>query len=83
MKKFLRNPPLAKISKIRDLSSIHPLLDALPSPISDSLKGSSKEVMKMRGVTLFREGVKPNGVWLIFNGVVKVTKCTYFQGNLV
>lgn len=73
LKKFLRNPPLAKISKIRDLSSIHPLLDALPSPISDSLKGSSKEVMKMRGVTLFREGVKPNGVWLIFNGVVKWT----------
>lgn len=73
LKKFLRNPPLAKISKIRDLSSTHPLLDALPSPISDSLKGSSKEVMKMRGVTLFREGVKPNGVWLIFNGVVKWT----------
>ncbi|XP_059649760.1 sodium/hydrogen exchanger 7 isoform X2 [Cornus florida] len=71
LKKLLRNPPLVKIPKIRDLVSVHPLLGALPSTVREPLVDSTKEIMKLRGVTLYREASKPNGIWLISNGVVK------------
>ncbi|GAV67504.1 cNMP_binding domain-containing protein/Na_H_Exchanger domain-containing protein [Cephalotus follicularis] len=73
LKKLLRNPPLVKVPKISDLTSAHPLLGALPSTLRKPLEGSAKEIMKVRGVTLYREGSKPNGIWLISNGVVKWT----------
>ncbi|XVE85547.1 hypothetical protein DITRI_Ditri17bG0099000 [Diplodiscus trichospermus] len=73
LKKLLRNPPLVKIPKITDLISVHPLLGALPSTIRELLQGSMKEIMKTRGMTLYKEGSKPNGIWLISNGVVKWT----------
>ncbi|OMO72604.1 hypothetical protein COLO4_27555 [Corchorus olitorius] len=72
LKRLLRNPPLVKIPKT-DMVSAHPLLGALPSTAREALKGSTKEVMKTRGVTLYKEGSKPNGIWLISNGVVKWT----------
>lgn len=72
LKKLLRNPPLAKIPKISDMISVHPLMGALPSSVREPLQSSTKEIMKLRGVTLYREGSKPNGIWLISNGVVKV-----------
>ncbi|QCD83706.1 solute carrier family 9 [Vigna unguiculata] len=68
LKKLLRNPPLVKLPKI---SSIHPMLGALPSSVRESLTKSTKEMMKFRGVTLYKEGAKSNGIWLISNGVVK------------
>ncbi|KAL9241734.1 hypothetical protein vseg_015808 [Gypsophila vaccaria] len=71
MKKLLRNPPTIKIPKVRDLVSTHPLLGALPVSVRDMLVGSTKEEVKVRGMTLYKEGSKPNGVWLISNGVVK------------
>ncbi|MQL85489.1 hypothetical protein Taro_018016, partial [Colocasia esculenta] len=71
LKKLLRNPPLVKMPRIKDLLSTHPLLGALPSTVRSSLEGSTKEVMKIRGVALYKEGSKPNGIWLILNGVVK------------
>ena len=74
LKKLLRNPPLVKIPKITDLISVHPLLGALPSTAREPLQGSTKEVMKTRGVTLYKEGAKPNGIWLVSNGVLKVPK---------
>lgn len=74
LKKLLRNPPLVKIPKISDLISFHPLFGAIPSSIRVPLEGSTKETMKLRGVTLYKEGSKPNGIWLISNGVVKVSK---------
>ncbi|XP_022734948.1 sodium/hydrogen exchanger 8-like isoform X2 [Durio zibethinus] len=73
LKKLLRNPPLVKIPKITDLKSVHPLLGALPSTVCKPLEGSTKEIMKTRGMTLYKEGSKPNGIWLISNGVVKWT----------
>ncbi|KAI8538634.1 hypothetical protein RHMOL_Rhmol09G0119600 [Rhododendron molle] len=73
LKKLLRNPPLVKIPKILDLVSSHPLLGALPSSIREPLASSTKEIMKLRGVTLYKEGSKPNGIWLISNGVAKWT----------
>lgn len=74
LKKLLRNPPLAKIPKVSDLISVHPLFGALPSSVSAPLRGSTQETVKLCGVTLYKEGFKPNGIWLISNGVVKVTK---------
>ncbi|XP_014507728.1 sodium/hydrogen exchanger 7 isoform X3 [Vigna radiata var. radiata] len=68
LKKLLRNPPLVKLPKI---SSIHPMLGALPSSVRESLANCTKEMMKFRGVTLYKEGAKSNGIWLICNGVVK------------
>ncbi|GMJ13363.1 ARABIDOPSIS SALT OVERLY SENSITIVE 1, SALT OVERLY SENSITIVE 1, ARABIDOPSIS NA+/H+ ANTIPORTER 7 [Hibiscus trionum] len=73
LKKLLRNPPLVKIPKINDLITAHPLLGALPSTVCEKLQGSTKEKMKTRGMTLYKEGSKSNGIWLISNGVVKWT----------
>ncbi|KAL4018599.1 hypothetical protein IC575_022199 [Cucumis melo] len=71
LKRLLRNPPLLKIPKMRNLISAHPFLGALPPLVREPLEVSTKEVMKLRGVTLYKEGSKPSGVWLISNGVVK------------
>nr|AHB86984.1 salt overly sensitive 1 [Boechera stricta] len=71
LKKLLRNPPIIKLPKLSDMIASHPLSVALPSAIYETLKHSKKEPMKLRGVTLYKEGSKPNGVWLIFNGIVK------------
>ncbi|KAK6281202.1 hypothetical protein POUND7_015027 [Theobroma cacao] len=76
LKKLLRNPPLVKIPKITDLISVHPLLGALPSTARKPLEASTKETMKTRGATLYKEGSKPKGIWLISNGVVKWTSKT-------
>ncbi|XP_022955956.1 sodium/hydrogen exchanger 7 isoform X2 [Cucurbita moschata] len=71
LKRLLRNPPLVKVPKMRNLMSVHPFLGALPPLVREPLELSTKEVMKLRGVTLYKEGSKPSGVWLISNGVVK------------
>ncbi|KAK7319185.1 hypothetical protein RJT34_03903 [Clitoria ternatea] len=68
LKKLLRNPPLVKLPKI---SNMHPMLGALPSSVREPLASSAKEMMKLRGLTLYKEGAKSNGIWLISNGVVK------------
>lgn len=69
LKKLLRNPPLVKLPKI---SNIHPMLGALPSSVRELLSSGTKEMMKLRGLTLYKEGAKSKGIWLISNGVVKV-----------
>lgn len=71
LKKLLRNPPLVKIPRMRDMITTHPLLGALPSAVREPLESSTKEIMKVRGVVLYREGSKPSGIWLISSGVVK------------
>lgn len=81
LKKLLRNPPLVKTPKIHDLINANPLLGALPPAVRDHLVGSTKETMKLRGVTLYKEGSKPNGIWLIANGVVKVIYNKNLHGN--
>ncbi|KAL4196021.1 hypothetical protein AMTRI_Chr04g243960 [Amborella trichopoda] len=73
LKKLLRNPPLVKMPKISDILSMQPLLGALPSDIRQLLENSTKEMMKLRGVSLYKEGARPKGIWLISNGVVKWT----------
>ncbi|KFK33412.1 hypothetical protein AALP_AA5G009500 [Arabis alpina] len=71
LKKLLRNPPIAKLPKLSDRISSHPLSGALSSAICEPLKHSEKETMKLRGVTLYKEGSKPTGIWLICDGIVK------------
>ncbi|EFH51363.1 hypothetical protein ARALYDRAFT_484121 [Arabidopsis lyrata subsp. lyrata] len=71
LKKLLRNPPIVKLPKLSDMITSHPLSVALPPAICEPLKHSKKEPMKLRGVTLYKEGSKPTGVWLIFDGIVK------------
>jgi hypothetical protein len=51
---------------------MHPMLGALPSSVREPLVSDTKEMMKLRGLTLYKEGAKSNGIWLIANGVVKV-----------
>lgn len=79
LKKLLRNPPLVKLPKI---SHIHPMLDALPSSVRGPLVSGRKETMKLRGLTLYKEGAKSNGIWLISNGVVKVLHSLGMKLNL-
>ncbi|VYS51781.1 unnamed protein product [Arabidopsis thaliana] len=71
LKKLLRNPPIVKLPKLSDMITSHPLSVALPPAFCEPLKHSKKEPMKLRGVTLYKEGSKPTGVWLIFDGIVK------------
>lgn len=73
LKRLVRNPPLVKFPKVRDLISANPLLGALPPSVRETLIGSTKEIMKLRGATLYEDGSRATKVWLISNGVVKVT----------
>lgn len=72
LKKLLRNPTLVKIPKLHNLVSANPLLGALPSAVREQIVGSTKETTKQCGMALYREGSKPNGIWVISDGVVKV-----------
>jgi len=58
------------------------MLGALPSSVRESLANSTKEMMKVRGVTLYKEGAKSNGIWLISNGVVKVLNSLIMKLNI-
>nr|GEU64440.1 sodium/hydrogen exchanger 8 isoform X2 [Tanacetum cinerariifolium] len=71
LKKLLRNPTLVKIPKLHNLVSANPFLGALPSAVHEQIVGSTRETMKQRGMALYKEGSKPNGIWVISNGVVK------------
>jgi hypothetical protein len=69
--------------KLSELLRSHPLLGALPAENRLPLENSTKETMKLRGVTLYKEGSKPSGIWLISVGVVKVGflfKYAYVEG---
>lgn len=72
LKKLLRNPPMVEMPKISELLNSHPLLGALPSSIREPLENSTKGTIKLHGVNLYNEGLKPTGIWLISIGVVKV-----------
>ncbi|KAG9141903.1 hypothetical protein Leryth_009271 [Lithospermum erythrorhizon] len=71
LKKLLRNPPVVKVPKVRDIISSNPFLGALPSAVREPMLVSTKEQMKLRGSVLYKEGTGPSGIWLISNGVVK------------
>ncbi|TQD74358.1 hypothetical protein C1H46_040114 [Malus baccata] len=64
---------ISKDPKINDLISLHPLTGALPPSVREPVEASTKETMKLCGVTLYEEGSKPTGIWLLSTGVVKWT----------
>lgn len=49
-----------------------PFFGALPDSVQAPLLVAAKEHMKVKGCILYEEEVKPDGIWLIANGVVKV-----------
>eukprot|EP00268_Persea_americana_P013267 TRINITY_DN15789_c0_g1_i4.p1 TRINITY_DN15789_c0_g1~~TRINITY_DN15789_c0_g1_i4.p1 ORF type:complete len:542 (+),score=89.32 TRINITY_DN15789_c0_g1_i4:146-1771(+) len=71
LKKLLKKPPSVKMPKLSEMQSVHPLLASLPSVIRESIESSTEKIMKMSKVTLYREGSKTNGIWLISSGIVK------------
>ncbi|XP_073147913.1 sodium/hydrogen exchanger 7 isoform X4 [Henckelia pumila] len=71
LKKVLRNPPSVKLPKLRDLITSNPLLGVLPSTVCETLVGSTKEIIKLSGSNLYKEGSQPGGIWVISSGVVK------------
>ncbi|RWR84945.1 sodium/hydrogen exchanger 8 [Cinnamomum micranthum f. kanehirae] len=71
LKKLLKKPPLVKMPKLSEMRSVHPLLASLPSVIRESIESSTEKIMKMSEVTLYREGTKTNGIWLISSGTVE------------
>lgn len=70
LKKLLRNPPLVKMPSVSEILSSHPFLGALPSNIRQPLGNTVEKTMIKRKVLLYTEGSKPDGIWLIANGVV-------------
>ena len=50
-----------------------PFLASQPAEVRESLKASAKESMRLRDSLLYRENSRADGVYLIANGVVKVS----------
>jgi hypothetical protein len=61
----------------------HPFLAIQPAEIRESLKASAKESMMLRASLLYRENSRPDGVYLIANGVVKVSEMRYILFTFV
>ena len=72
LKKLLRNPPLVHVPEAEETLKNQPLIGALPDAVQRSLLESAKEFMKLRDSALYKEEVRPDGIWIIANGVVKV-----------
>ncbi|PIA30112.1 hypothetical protein AQUCO_05700080v1 [Aquilegia coerulea] len=71
LKKLLRKPPSVKMLESSDLLRGHPFFGALPAMVREPLECSTKELMELNRVTLYKEGCNPNGIWLISKGLVK------------
>lgn len=66
--------------RVSDLLNTHPLVGALPAAVRDPLlSNSTKETVRGQGTTLYREGSRPTGIWLVSVGVVKV--CLRFNNT--
>nr|CAL44986.1 putative Na/H antiporter [Cymodocea nodosa] len=76
LKKLLRKPPSVVMPKLKDLLDRHPLLGVLYKQVQVPFEKSTKEIMKTEGRTLYREGSKPKGIWLISSGVFKWASTT-------
>ena len=73
MKRLLRNPPLVKMPTTTEILRSQPFLASQPAEVRESLKASAKESMRLRDSLLYRENSRADGVYLIANGVVKVS----------
>ena len=68
-----------KMPRVSDLLNTHPLVGALPAAARDPLLSNTKETVRGHGMTIYREGSRPTGIWLISIGVVKV--CLFLNNN--
>jgi hypothetical protein len=71
LKKLLRNPPLVEMPTAEETLMRQPFIGAQPASIRENLATAAKEFMKLRDSILYKEDAKPDGIWLIANGVVK------------
>eukprot|EP01018_Ginkgo_biloba_P018454 Gb_13802 [translate_table: standard] len=83
LKKLGKNPPLVEMPTVSEILDSHPLLRALPSTVRETLGNSAKMMMKLRGNVLYKEGSKPDGIWLIANGVVKCSSKHFADSHLL
>jgi hypothetical protein len=73
LKKLLRKPPLVEMPSAEETLQNQPFIGALPARVQKMLLTVAKEHMRVQGTTIYREHGKPDGIWLIANGVVKVS----------
>ncbi|KQJ88386.1 hypothetical protein BRADI_4g17381v3, partial [Brachypodium distachyon] len=73
LKKLKRSPPLVKMPRVGDLLDTHPLIGVLPSTVRAPLLHNTKENVIGRGTTLYNEGSRATGIWIVSSGVVKWT----------
>lgn len=79
-KKLLRSPPRIKVPTARDVIRQHPCLGILPYEVRQALENSVKEILKPQGMVLSEKGCLPRSLFLIANGLVKVSICQLKQG---
>jgi hypothetical protein len=72
LKKLLRKPPLVEMPTVGETLRNQPFSGALPVPVQGLLLDVAKEHMQLRSNVIYKEDMKPDGIWLIANGVVKV-----------
>jgi len=72
LKKLLRNPPIVEMPTVEETMHNQPFIGALPVSVQGPLLDAAKEHMKVQGNIIYKEQAKPDGIWLIANGVVKV-----------
>ena len=70
-----------KMPRVSDLLNAHPLVGVLPAAARDPLLSNTKETVRGHGMTIYREGSRPTGIWLISIGVVKV--CLFLNNTLM
>ena len=73
LKKLLRKPPVVEMPSAEETLQNQPFIGALPEPVQEMLLDAAKEHMKVQSSAIYGEGGKPDGIWLIANGVVKVS----------
>ncbi|CAM0909401.1 unnamed protein product [Alopecurus aequalis] len=73
LKKLKKNPPLVKMRSASELLDTHPLVGVLPAVVRAPLLHNTRETVKEHGTTVYMEGSRATGVWIVSTGLVKWT----------
>lgn len=73
LKRLLWSPPVVERSSADETLQNQPFIGALPETVQEQLLKVAKENLKFQGSTIYRKDTKVDGIWLIANGVVKVS----------
>ncbi|KAG0575636.1 hypothetical protein KC19_5G019200 [Ceratodon purpureus] len=71
LKKLLRKPPVVEMPTVEETLRNQPFFGALPAFVQGLLLDAAKEHMQLRSNVIYKEDMRPDGIWLIANGVVK------------